>query len=306
MEKSNFQNSEWWYSTFVQCAREFLAVLFQLIAYSRLGNFDFFNGSLVLFVTLVVFNFPFLNSYLFSVMRFGPWCTQTMSMWDIVGLILQTVLVTVSQVVGALLAAVFTYAFETNWPDLKVVNEKSNGTVAGVSYSDIDSKLDGSNDRVYILLEEYFAVLTLLIGLIHLVHSDLPGILKTAYGSDDPPKQDEVQKKKPNPIPIELIFHAAILVAGVTRAFPSAHQSLHISVYLGARNISSMTTVGMRVVGGLLAACTSIMYYNFMYVWVGSTDHNIMHNRLIDPKSSALFYSELTLPDSMGNVKRSI
>jgi hypothetical protein len=59
--------------TIVLCLKEFTAVMVQLVCYSRLGMVDLFNGGLLLFMILIVFAFPFLNSYLFGFMRFGMW-----------------------------------------------------------------------------------------------------------------------------------------------------------------------------------------------------------------------------------------
>ena len=57
----------------VLCLKEFTAVLVQLVCFSRLGPVDLFNGGVLLYMILVVFAFPFLNSYLFGFLRFGMW-----------------------------------------------------------------------------------------------------------------------------------------------------------------------------------------------------------------------------------------
>ena len=319
----NVSDYGWLTGTFVQCAKEFIAVWFQLVAYSRLGAFDFFNGSLVLYVTLVVFNFPILNSYLFSVMRFGPWGGNnfTWFSWNKSYWIVQTLLITLSQGVGAFVAAKCTNKFKDNWPNLKVTS--SNGTDFGFTYTDIDdelSKSDSVSNHFYLVLEEFFAVLILLIGLIHLIHAEQGGLLHNAYGSEVIEKSSEKApfvaseiaetdivnvKHKPSPIPIQLIFFASILVAGITRAFPSAHQAFHISVYLGVTNVYSLKTVIFRIIGGVLATLVSILYYNWMYIWIGTPSQKKMYSTLIDPKNCAMFNSELTLPDSMSQIKRS-
>ena len=46
-------------------------------------------------------------------------------------------------------------------------------------------------------------------------------------------------RKKATPnrtVPSQLILHICVQVAGLTQAFPSANQAMHISVYLTARN----------------------------------------------------------------------
>lgn len=55
--------------------------------------------------------------------------------------------------------------------------------------------------------------------------------------SPPPPTEEKepwVQKPSPpyTPVPAQLIIQASLLVAAVSRAFPSAHQSLHLSLYI--------------------------------------------------------------------------
>jgi hypothetical protein len=84
-------------------------------------------------------------------------------------------------------------------------------------------------------------------------------------------------------IPGELILHASFLVMAISRAFPSAHQSLHITVYLRGRDIIKEDEMLERFVGGYLACIFALGYYWFWYVYAGDAkgDKNGRTTRLI-------------------------
>ena len=420
------------------CVKEFVAVLVQLVCFERLGVIDLFQGGLVLYMILVVFAFPFLNSYLFGFLRFGMWLKKSkkgkdaeLGVWEWFGrTLIQFVLVTVSQVAGAVCAAELVGHINSTWgsvgmyKDYRGVNPPVEGNPKiGLSYlrppeSDIQ---DG-----YELFEEFCAVLLLLIGLLHLIACDSGGLLLNTYwykdeslsqstdeGGDgvgfttsmdsvqshlagirytmdelklrvdglslcDPsalqqsstvvmanpqvvgnivygnensmvqgdgnglngsgggkpnpmkhvkplppivrsgalppvagatqaapadlisanpfasafntdslfartnvgaalPLNAAIPKKQPAspiiPIPSALILHASILVAALTRAFPSAHQSLHLTVYYWQMNyFTDASTLIERIAGGYLACGVALVYYYFWYVYAGSVD----------------------------------
>ena len=72
-DNDGFGDSQYWIQTLVQCLKESLGVFMFLVAYSRMGMFDTFTGPLVFYMVQVVLAFPFVNSYLLFLMRFGPW-----------------------------------------------------------------------------------------------------------------------------------------------------------------------------------------------------------------------------------------
>ena len=145
--------------------KEFFAVMFQLVCYSLLNSFDLFTGPLILYVMLVVFSFPFLNPYLFAVLRLGLW--NTGEAW--ISTLLQTFFVAVVQCSGAVVAGLISKAASSTWPAAMLVQVgsivNSTGKMAGVMYN--DRLLD--NWSGIVIIEEFAAVLALVVGAIHLV-----------------------------------------------------------------------------------------------------------------------------------------
>ena len=83
--------------------------------------------------------------------------------------------------------------------------------------------------------------------------------------------------KKPSlpiqPIPATLILHASLLVLAISRAFPSAHQSLHLTIYLWGKGIITDNNVAIERIGGGYTACVAALaYYWFWYVYAGNAD----------------------------------
>ena len=73
------------------------------------------------------------------------------------------------------------------------------------------------------------------------------------------------------PIPATLILHASLLVLAISRAFPSAHQSLHLTVYLWGKGIITDNNVVIERIGGGYTACVvALAYYWFWYVYAGN------------------------------------
>jgi hypothetical protein len=110
------------------------------------------------------------------------------------------------------------------------------------------------------------------------------------------------------PVPFMLVFQVCILLAGVSRAFPSAHLSLHVSVYNACMETNSLVSVCLRIAGGFLAAVVALLYYFVWYVWVGKPEGGktelgkmtgVLYNNLLD-RPSALLRSEIfRIPSSM-------
>lgn len=193
--------------TAMHCLNEYTAVLVQLVCYSRLGSVDLFNGALLLYMVLIVFAFPFLNSYLFGFLRFGMWwvyCPQKggkppkiiddekepddaeekieMSQlgW-FVCTVFQFVLITAFQVAGAYSASRVTKWSEATWNASYVSASDDKALPVQFFYSG-PSKVD----IWWVFLEEFFAVFFLLIGSLHLIHCYSSGLLKNAFWKEKP------------------------------------------------------------------------------------------------------------------------
>jgi hypothetical protein len=428
--------------SFVMCLKEFVAVLVQLVCYSRLGSVDLINGGVILYMILVVFSFPFLNSYLYGFLRFGMWWNNRLKSrtggW-IIQTVIQFICMTLCQVGGALLAAWIVKQYSGSWGDavLRSVSDPVDGGAVGVQYESSASGVGG-----FMFLEEFCAVFILLVGLLHLMHCFNDDLLKNTYWAKPEPVDtttvvvaetggpiivdaaekpfdeedfdpdefrvargdgftdkleiirkaisaiasnvhevsdtckelstlahssaakggvsgvavipandlsDSVEKRRPangrlpplpssqsvqyadlppahrgldglyfpnlnigsffmgaavSPalstavqpaeyiklhsfpiakIPGELILHASFLVMAISRAFPSAHQSLHITVYLRGRDIIKEDEMLERFVGGYLACIFALGYYWFWYVYAGDAkgDKNGRTTRLI-------------------------
>ena len=231
---------KWLTETAWLCFIEFLAVFFQLFCYSRLGSFDLFTSALVLYATLVVFHFPFLNPYLFWFIRLGPAGKFNARMAA------QCIFVVASQCLGAGCAAAASYGAET--PD--------DTTVQMVVWSDkkwMDSNLGdvgsskGWNDGL-VFFEECVAVCAFLMGIVRVLQCEVPEMLENA-------------ERKDNTLPIKAIMYVSVLVAGLSRAFPSAHFGLHVSVFMLARGVGG---AWFRVLGGCVGTLIAIVCFR---VW---------------------------------------
>jgi hypothetical protein len=169
--------------------KEFVAVFVQLVCYSRLGQVDLFQGGLILYMVLVVFSFPFLNSYLYGFLRFGMWVYKmpdnkmSWTLW-FARTVLQFLCMTVFQIMGAIAAAETVKAIQSEWGDAVLR-----------SYNDVPSELDGNYKAIGVVyegpkaeitvgvyfMEELCAVFILLIGLLHLIAKESEGLLLNTY-----------------------------------------------------------------------------------------------------------------------------
>jgi len=167
------------------CLKEFVAVLVQLICYSRLGGVDLFNGGLMLYMVLVVFSFPFLNSYLYGFLRFGMWWNsayKSRGEWKFRTLV-QFVSMTVFQVLGAWAASQFVNMYSDRWGDAVLHSVSDPPLVSGSQYEKIGVKYEppSSDFAGYMFLEEFCAVFILLVGLLHLIGCLADKLLKNTY-----------------------------------------------------------------------------------------------------------------------------
>ena len=463
----------------VLCLKEFTAVLVQLVCFSRLGPVDLFNGGVLLYMILVVFAFPFLNSYLFGFLRFGMWWvyipgssvgdktvnSNTVSFTDLrnqkdyimsaseqlkskmtqsgwfMRTFIQFFAVTLSQVLGAYFASLVVKESGNRWPKAmyhSLSDKPGNETAIMFGYGPGKPVEYG-----WLILEEFSAVFVLLIGLLHLIHKFSPKLLNNAYwvippppaeGDDEDatinfgtdtteavldtivkelllvkglvkkpvndeagvqlngglsvvpvaippplPTVDEVVQDRmsvgdtqvvtsrtrragpvvpmfplPNrtghsgsnytpdlrvgnlflrgqrstyqiipstsseppfvatpsteyfPVPAELILHASLFVVAVSRAFPSAHQSLHLSIYFWYMGLCGDDEFWARVGGGYVACIAALVYYWFWYVYAGKASHIWLGDSGVKKSwarrnfldvGPAIFRTELQIPD---------
>ena len=255
----------------LRVATEFASVLFQLVCFSRLGPNDYYyvaNGStgasdarhseepsvaanLVLFVTLVVFQFPFLNGY---VLFMYDTCVIGRTSWPRVVLCLL--------LVGVQLAAV--------WVATLCIHAAQQGQApwrGKVTWMAPKQKLEaGDNGRNWGVefLEELVAVTALLVGYVHLTYLNFGtiGLFRspTHFFSTIEPV---VQKLA---IPLPFIVHVTLLVAGLLRAFPTAHLSPHVSLYILLMGYTTDVAFGFRVLGGVAAFGVSYVLFWGFYV----------------------------------------
>ena len=278
--------------------KEFVAVMFQLVCYSRLHSFDLFNGPLVLYVTLIVFSFPFLNPYLFAVLRLGPWYRGK----NLAYIFVQTLFVAAAQCGGGVAAAVISNRVESNWPSsaLVRVNSVVNGT--GVEIGSMYNDNVSDKERGLAFFEEFVAVLTLLVGVIHLIECHAALLLKNRPTVvPPPPPVDGIIA-----LPSELVFQVCVLVAGIVCAFPSAHQAMHVSIFLEfSKEHPSHEVIWCRIGGGLVATISGVIYYCFVYLWSveeGGTSHAFMKLS----RDPAYFYARLAIPEQESARRRSL
>jgi hypothetical protein len=349
----------WLPGTAIMILKEYVAVLAQLVCFSRVMLPDFFTGPLILFMTLVVFAFPFLSSYLFLLLRFGPWAPG--GAWPrVVG---QTVGVIGAQLLGALTAA---YVVKTHGYLWSASTMTENSETVFWLYRSADDQVHPALPG----LEEACCVGFFLVGLLHLMEEDpaAQGLLVSAFwhgkkdeetqpvlGKQENPlekieeqlvgisstqtnidlrlrdiaeKQSAMESKlmvasgrpvldplplrplparsnqqnfgsllspttpknpsPPTPIPTGFILHVCILLAATSRAFPTAHGTPAVTLYVAQMGFCSAAAAWSRVVGGFIGAGVALGYYWALYV------------RPRESRTPAFLYSEMKMPDGWG------
>ena len=226
--------------------KEFAATFTALICYSRIGNDNMlYSGGINVGMILIVFGFPFLNPYFTSFMRFGPlWESD-----DRLSNMLEWLFSIVAQITGACFAGYIrkclTDAFTT---------ESLSGNYV------FNPLPDTTNNGVW-LSDEMFAVLFLLIGILHLMRSLAEPFLANSVFSVHTPGAADSRA----PMPIGLIMSVVLLVIAITHAFPSANQSLHVTMYLLVLDFQTGEVCGFRVLGGILGTAVALLYYHGYY-----------------------------------------
>ena len=115
--ESKAQDGRWALGTFFYCIKELVSVMFQLFCFSRVASYDMTNGALILFATLVSFDYPFLSPTFFLSMRFGPWLRAD-GIITFLMTVLQSVCIVGFQCLGAYFAALCVKDFNAtnfNW-----------------------------------------------------------------------------------------------------------------------------------------------------------------------------------------------
>jgi hypothetical protein len=403
-----FSTWQWFVNTMYLGFKEALCVLIQLVCFSRTGFGDMFTGSLILFMMLVSFGFPFLSSYLFLVLRLGPWYNQSMGLYGLFRLILQVVFIIGSQLLGGFAAAEFLKLYGSTWAGSGMseidsrknwIFNRLNGT-DGMASSRVDWQflnVDRDVDGRLSALEEGLNTFVFMIGLLHLMEVDTEKLLLSAFfnrendtkslkevsvqgsgeaigmsssdtSGDEPYKASSDTSKTLNPvpagyfrvdktrilppvkvppgkysnsadsafpgssfhldsevpsvtnveadvrrdadgnvfrphvgIPIQLILHVCLLLAATQRAFPTAHGTPAISVFLYQMKYTTDSVAISRITGGFIGSFFSLLYYYIWYVWPGNKQRGIaestVNNLIIGPPS--FLQSQLQLPLEM-------
>lgn len=216
--------------------QEFTSVAFQLICLSRLGT-DEIISNLVLFLTLIVFAGPYLNIYITFIHHI---CIKE----DIGWYFFKAVVIMVMHMGGALIATLIVTNSSEDWSNNIVWKSRpvSNSSITGYEFNWARE-----------FYEEMTGVTSLLIGCAYLFW------LQTHEGIQE--KIEKLRQDK-NPIPffdINFFLRLTLLVASVSRAFPSAHLSFHISVYLRGMELISWEQFSAHVVGGLVGLLITVV-----------------------------------------------
>jgi hypothetical protein len=360
-DDNSYCDTRYWIDTGVQCIKEFTAVLIFMVAYSRTDTLDTLASPLTLYMVLTVMSFPFLNSYIFFVMRFGPWWKKGWNRYWIMRTVKQFMLITGFQIAGAAAAHSLVSKYEDVWKGAKPAYMLNTTEIRGFAYDNSKPSLNITSKAEKLLLEynavsdegkeanragfffeDFTAVSFLLIGTLHLMEAITPKILPSAFwytdgnvnadyvmsngtglssrhrdlhlqmekilknverlekkidkmqsheteqkesktkpGGDTPPTltgTTAVPQNEPKPsieaytpIPFMLIMQLSLLLLAVTRAFPSAHLSPHISVYDGL-DTGEWVRAGCRMGGGFTASMAVLVYYKYVYMCSGEQD----------------------------------
>ena len=219
------------FATYVQ---EYFAVIFQLITLSRLGTGEI-TSNLVLLLTLVVFTGPLLNTWLMLVQHI---CIKG----DVFIYLPVAIVIIGTHIAGSCTSWAIVNAAQPEW-------SKNN-----ITWVEIPGKIDTGNKLIE-FLDECFGVLSLLIGCVYLFWLQI----------HDKEVQDKIKevkndKRKPPWFDIQFFLRLTLLVASVSRAFPTAHLSLHVSIYKWGTGQITPETFWSRFGGGILGVFLTVVF----------------------------------------------
>jgi hypothetical protein len=256
----------------VTVVQEWLAVTFQLVCLSRLETTADIKSTLVLFLTLVVFTGPFLNLWLLFTYK------TFIQHWDFDWTVLVHLLLAVLIACAHLLGSATAKAIIEDW------EPKAKLSIDWTIQNKLAAK-ESNNNLSAILLEEMFAVSSLLIGYVYLLW--LKEIKK-----DKPEKKHEKGRLK---IEIKFYFHLTLLVAAVGQAFPSAYLSPHIAFFKLMMQRIEWDVFGHRIAGGLVGFVISSIWcccrMNYRHAIQASVPKENEHHTASDPAAPAGGYS---------------
>jgi len=257
----------------IRSLTELSAVFFQLCCFSRLGANDYYYvvdsstgvsnavnnnepslaANLVLFVTLVVFQFPFLNGYI--LLMYDTCVIGRSNGWRFLGCCF---------LVGVQLLAVFL----AHLCILSVQNSQQpwKGRITWMAPKQKLESTDEGRNGASEILEEFVAVTALLVGYVHLTYKEAAPLFGSGTHVFSP--IDQAARKRP--IPLALILQMTLLVAGLLRAFPTAHLSPHVSLYLALMGYTTWGAFGWRIFGGIVGFV--VAYVMFWGVYVRSVE----------------------------------
>ena len=237
---------------------EFSSVLFQLVCFSRLGANDYYYvaptgnvtrsteavyrnshepslaANLVLFVTLVLFNFPFMNGYI--LFMYDTCVLGRTTTWRV----LMCFVLVGCQLLGVLAAHAFIHRAQEE-------QQTWQGTITWIVPKG-GANNTGRNIGVE-LFEELVAVTALLVGYVHVTYYNFG---ETGLFQSTTHTFSKFTLEKKLPVQLPFILHMTLLVAGLLRAFPTAHLSPHVSLYILLMGYTTPEAFGCRIGGGCL------------------------------------------------------
>ncbi len=248
----------------IRAVTEFGAVLFQLVCFSRLGAKDYYYlvnqkadfaeydsqvepslaANFVLFVTFIIFQFPYLNGYI--LLMFDTCVTGRSSVQR--------------KACCLFITAIQILAVVVVWGIIRAAQEHWKGTITWI-VPQVKATDDGRNWGAE-FVEEWFAVWALMVGFIHLTFLNNAGLFcaQTHLFSEFSSQVKEL------PIPMTFIVQLTLLVAGLLRAFPTSHLSPHISCYIMAMGYTTWGAFFTRMAGGVAGYISAYLWYWYVYV----------------------------------------
>ncbi len=297
-----------------------MSVAFQLTCLARIGTHDWFykvTGSdsglnvsgtpdlassfsvastLVLFLTLLIFTGPFVNTYLMAVdyliisKKFRFFDSKDDG-WKKGLAYFITILC--AHIAGAFTAAAI----------VKEAKDKAYLTWEIPKVANVDENKWGP------IIEETIAVCSLLVGFLYLKSMDDSKKERKAVEIE---ARNESEKKSVGQVmpyvPMKFIMRLTLLVACVCRAFPDAHLSPHVSIYKASMGLDE--TYGFRILGGCIGCVITFIwwylrlrYTNLLYAWDKNNKKHSQQGSLeekqgLNPADTEAAVSSISLPPS--------